>query len=118
MIEAVERTNQLDDTYLIFNSDNGFHLSLHRRCCSTARLPPNQRSLGFAPPPSIFMTALLPGGDESAMNFKGLGGVFRSIFANWELTSQRTWLARQARPKKLHRAGPMGMAHRVAILFA
>ena len=30
MIEAVERTNQLDDTYLIFTSDNGFHLSLHR----------------------------------------------------------------------------------------
>lgn len=30
MIEAVERTNQLDDTYRIFTSDNGFHLSLHR----------------------------------------------------------------------------------------
>jgi len=30
VIEALERTNQLDDTYLIFTSDNGFHLGLHR----------------------------------------------------------------------------------------
>jgi arylsulfatase A-like enzyme len=30
VIDALERTNQLDDTYLIFTSDNGFHLGLHR----------------------------------------------------------------------------------------
>jgi arylsulfatase A-like enzyme len=30
VIEAVEHTNQLDDTCLIFTSDNGFHLGLHR----------------------------------------------------------------------------------------
>ncbi len=30
VIEALERTNQLDHTYLIFTSDNGFHLGLHR----------------------------------------------------------------------------------------
>ena len=30
VIEALERTNQLDDTYLIFTSDNGFHLGFHR----------------------------------------------------------------------------------------
>ena len=30
VIEALERTNQLDDTYLIFTSDNGYGLGLHR----------------------------------------------------------------------------------------
>jgi arylsulfatase A-like enzyme len=30
VLEALERTNQLDDTYLIFTSDNSFHLGLHR----------------------------------------------------------------------------------------
>ena len=30
VIEALGRTNQLDDTYLIFTSDNGFQLGLHR----------------------------------------------------------------------------------------
>jgi hypothetical protein len=53
------------------------------------------------------------------MNFEGLGvffRLFRSISARWELTSQRTWLARQSQPKKLHRAGPMGLAYRGAIL--
>ncbi len=30
VIEALERTNQLGDTYLIFTSDNGYHRGLHR----------------------------------------------------------------------------------------
>jgi N-acetylglucosamine-6-sulfatase len=30
VIEALEHTNQLEDTYLIITSDNGFHLGLHR----------------------------------------------------------------------------------------
>jgi N-acetylglucosamine-6-sulfatase len=30
VIEALERTNQLENTYLIFTSDNGYHLGLHR----------------------------------------------------------------------------------------
>jgi N-acetylglucosamine-6-sulfatase len=30
VIEALERTNQLDDTYLIFTSDNGYQMGLHR----------------------------------------------------------------------------------------
>jgi arylsulfatase A-like enzyme len=28
--EAVERTSQLDDTHLVFTSENGFHRGLHR----------------------------------------------------------------------------------------
>ena len=30
VIDTLERTNQLDDTYLIFTSDNGYHMGLHR----------------------------------------------------------------------------------------
>jgi N-acetylglucosamine-6-sulfatase len=30
VIKALERTNQLGDTYLIFTSDNGYHMGLHR----------------------------------------------------------------------------------------
>lgn len=30
VIGALERTKQLDDTYLIFTSDNGYHMGLHR----------------------------------------------------------------------------------------
>ena len=30
VIEALGRTNQLDETYLIFTSDNGYHMGLHR----------------------------------------------------------------------------------------
>jgi N-acetylglucosamine-6-sulfatase len=30
VIDALERTDQLDDTYLVFVSDNGYHMGLHR----------------------------------------------------------------------------------------
>ena len=30
VVSALSRTNQLDDTYVIFTSDNGFHMGLHR----------------------------------------------------------------------------------------
>ncbi len=30
VIEALERTDQLGDTYLVFTSDNGYHMGLHR----------------------------------------------------------------------------------------
>ncbi len=30
VISALERTGQLDDTYLVFMSDNGYHMGLHR----------------------------------------------------------------------------------------
>jgi N-acetylglucosamine-6-sulfatase len=30
VIDALERTNQLGDTYLMFTSDNGYHMGLHR----------------------------------------------------------------------------------------
>jgi N-acetylglucosamine-6-sulfatase len=30
VIDALERTDQLDDTYLVFVSDNGYHIGLHR----------------------------------------------------------------------------------------
>jgi hypothetical protein len=61
----------------------------------------------------VALAGILVTGDESAMNFEAVGVsfwtffVFRSIFANRELTSQRPWLARQSRPNKLYRAGDM-----------
>jgi hypothetical protein len=36
--------------------------------------------------------------------------LFFKLFANWEQTSQRLWLALQWGLKKLYRAGPVGLA--------
>ena len=64
------------------------------------------------------MPTSLPMGDESAMNFEGVGGlsfaisiVFLTISAYWERTSQRTWLPCESESKKPHRAGPIGLVY-------
>jgi hypothetical protein len=53
---------------------------------------------------SVLMPALLAAGDESAMNFEGLGVFFRHIH----------WFPQhfcELGAKKLHRAGHMGLAN-------
>jgi hypothetical protein len=72
----------------------------------------------------VRVSPLLPTPDEFPMNFEGVGGLsskfllFSKLSANWELTSQRPSLARQPGPKKLYRAGPVGLACRGAIKLA
>jgi hypothetical protein len=62
-------------------------------------------------------------GNEFPMNFEAASFVFFAVFvilqlfARWVLNSQRTWLARQSGPNKLHRAGPMGLAYGGAIIL-
>ena len=58
------------------------------------------------------LPALLPEGDESAMNFEGLGVSF------WRHIYCYPKHFRQSGPKKEHRAGPMGLAYEGAIIHA
>jgi len=66
------------------------------------------------------MTALLPRGDESAMNFEALGAffrevfVFRRIFAGWEVTSQSMLVP--VNRDRTSCIGPMGLAYGAAII--
>ncbi len=69
------------------------------------------------------MIPILQTPDEFSMNLEVANISFRrflfsQLFAGWEQLSQRTWLARQSRPNKVHRAGPMSLAYRGAIIRA
>src|SRR5215207_6375593 len=86
------------------------------------RLPPSIRA-GLVSLAVLHNEATLASGDEFPMNFEAASFVFSlslfflQLFARWDLTSQRTWLARQSGPNKLHRAGPMGLAYGGAIIL-